>query len=125
MSGQKGKTMDFEDFTLDDEVNKLFERITDRKGDDKKAEDVKKDDVPEEPAEETANAGEAEPAGDEKKMSYEQAFAELEQLVSKMESGKLALDESIKAYEEGTKLVKYCENELARYEAVIKKMTGQ
>ena len=125
MSGQKGKTMDFEDFTLDDEVNKLFERITDRKGDDKKTEDVKKDDVPEEPAEETANTGEAEAAGDEKKLSYEQAFVELEQLVSKMESGKLSLDESIKAYEEGTKLVKYCESELARYEAVIKKMTGQ
>ena len=57
MSGQKGKTMDFEDFTLDDEVNKLFERITDRKGDDKKTADVKKDVVPEEPAEETANTG--------------------------------------------------------------------
>lgn len=125
MSGQKGKAMSFEDFTLEDEVNKLFERMTDRKGDEKKNADVKKEDAPEEAAENTAEAGVTGTVGDEKKMSYEQAFAELEQLVSKMESGKLTLDESIKAYEEGTKLVKYCESELARYEAVIKKMTGQ
>jgi exodeoxyribonuclease VII small subunit len=125
MSGQKGKAMSFEDFTLEDEVNKLFERMTDRKGDEKKNADVKKEDAPEEAAENTAEAGVTGTDGDEKKMSYEQAFAELEQLVSKMESGKLTLDESIKAYEEGTKLVKYCESELARYEAVIKKMTGQ
>ncbi len=125
MSGQKGKAMSFEDFTLEDEVNKLFERMTDRKGDEKKNADVKKEDAPEEAAENTAEAGVTGTGGDEKKMSYEQAFAELEQLVSKMESGKLTLDESIKAYEEGTKLVKYCESELARYEAVIKKMTGQ
>lgn len=117
--------MSFEDFTLEDEVNKLFERMTDRKGDEKKNADVKKEDAPEEAAENTAEAGETGTDGEEKKMSYEQAFAELEQLVSKMESGKLTLDESIKAYEEGTKLVKYCESELARYEAVIKKMTGQ
>lgn len=125
MSGQKGKAMSFEDFTLEDEVNKLFERMTDRKVDEKKNADVKKEDAPEEAAENTAEAGETGTDGEEKKMSYEQAFAELEQLVSKMESGKLTLDESIKAYEEGTKLVKYCESELARYEAVIKKMTGQ
>ena len=41
-----------------------------------------------------------------------------------MESGKLTLEESVKAYEEGAKLVKYCESELARYEEVIKKLAG-
>ncbi len=59
-----------------------------------------------------------------KKPSFEEAYARLEQLVSQMESGKLTLEESVKAYEEGAKLVKYCESELARYEEVIKKLAG-
>ena len=118
--------MDFDDFTLEDEVNKLFERMTDRITDAKKSGEDKGE-APEEAADTVENAAgdETADAGEGGKLSYEQAFAQLEQLVSKMESGKLTLDESIKAYEEGTKLVKYCESELARYEAVIKKMTGQ
>ena len=57
-----------------------------------------------------------------KKLSFEDAYAQLEKIVAKMESGKLTLEESVKAYEEGAKLVKYCESELARYEEVIKKL---
>ena len=60
-----------------------------------------------------------------KEQTFEEAYARLEQIVSKMESGKLTLEESVKAYEEGAKLVKYCESELARYEEVIKKLAGK
>ena len=41
--------MSFEDFTLEDEVNKLFERMTDRKGDEKKNADVKRKTLPKRP----------------------------------------------------------------------------
>lgn len=57
-------------------------------------------------------------------LSFEDAYARLEQIVSRMESGKLTLEESVKAYEEGAKLVKYCESELAKYEEVIKNLAG-
>lgn len=63
------------------------------------------------------------PEEDGKKLSFEEAYGKLEQIVSKMESGNLTLEESVKAYEEGAKLVKYCESELARYEEVIKKLS--
>ena len=59
----------------------------------------------------------------EEKLTYEQAYTELEELVKKMETGGLTLEESIKAYERGTELVKLCEAELSRYEEVIKKLT--
>ena len=66
----------------------------------------------------------AEMTAEEKKPTYEEAFAELEKLVAKMESGNLTLDESIKAYERGTEIIKFCETELARYDEIIKKLQG-
>lgn len=56
---------------------------------------------------------------DEEKITYEVAYAKLEKLVKSMESGELSLDDSIKAYEEGLKLLKICESELARYEKLL------
>ncbi|MBR1811877.1 MAG: exodeoxyribonuclease VII small subunit [Clostridia bacterium] len=43
-----------------------------------------------------------------KKMTYEQALEKLQQTVNAMESGTVSLDESVKLYEEGTKLAVYC-----------------
>ncbi|MBR5060102.1 MAG: exodeoxyribonuclease VII small subunit [Clostridia bacterium] len=60
----------------------------------------------------------------DRKPTYEEAFAELEDLVAKMESSNLTLDESIKAYERGSALIRFCENELSRYDEVIKKLQG-
>lgn len=56
---------------------------------------------------------------DEEKITYEMAYARLEKLVKSMESGDLTLDDSIKAYEEGLKLLKICESELSRYEKLL------
>lgn len=56
---------------------------------------------------------------DEEKITYEMAYARLEKLVKSMESGDLTLDDSIKAYEEGLKLLKICESELNRYEKLL------
>ena len=59
---------------------------------------------------------------DEEKMTYEEAFAKLEELVRKMENGELTLSESIKSYEEGMKLLKICEGELGKYEKLIESL---
>jgi len=40
--------------------------------------------------------------------SFEQAMAELAQLVTQMESGQLPLEASVAAYARGSELVRYC-----------------
>lgn len=60
---------------------------------------------------------EKEKAGE--KLSYEEAVAQLEQLVKQMESGNLTLQESVSAYEKGIGLIRFCESELEKYEKLI------
>lgn len=48
-----------------------------------------------------------------KKMKYEDAVSRLEEIVEALESGDKSLDESMKLFEEGTKLCLYC-NELLK-----------
>ncbi|KZD10294.1 exodeoxyribonuclease VII small subunit [Oceanibaculum pacificum] len=45
-------------------------------------------------------------------MSFEQALAELEAIVSKLEKGEIGLEDSIDAYERGAKLKDHCEAKL-------------
>ena len=45
---------------------------------------------------------------DVQSMSFEDALADLEQIVRKLESGKGKLDEAIVAYERGAALKKHC-----------------
>ncbi len=59
----------------------------------------------------------------QKDLTFEQAMARLEEITGNMESGKLTLDESIAAFEEGSKLVKYCREKLEAYGAKIKEIT--
>ena len=44
----------------------------------------------------------------EKNQSFEQNIARLEQIVRAMERGDVALDESLKLFQEGTELVRSC-----------------
>ncbi len=60
---------------------------------------------------------------DVKAMSFEQALAELEQIVAKLEGGKAALAESIAIYERGEALKSHCETLLKQAEARIEKIT--
>lgn len=43
-----------------------------------------------------------------KKMTFEESMARLEQIVRAMERGDVALEESLKLFQEGTELVKSC-----------------
>lgn len=45
-------------------------------------------------------------------LKYEQAVKRLEEIVAKLEGGSLSLDESLKLYEEGAKLLDYCRKTL-------------
>lgn len=56
-------------------------------------------------------------------MSFEQAMGELEQVVSKLERGDVALEDSIKLYERGAELKKRCEAKLKEAEEKVAAIT--
>ena len=56
--------------------------------------------------------------------TFEKAMARLEQIVAALESGKCTLDESLKLFEEGTKLTCYCSKALKTAEQKIVKLTA-
>jgi len=56
---------------------------------------------------------------DSPKLSFEQALARLEQLVTAIEQGEVTLEESIDKYAEGVELVKKCRAILDRAEKKI------
>lgn len=56
-------------------------------------------------------------------MAFEDKLKTLEEIVQKMGSGEMKLDEMIKAYEEGQKLVTDCSKELEAIRLRIEKVT--
>jgi exodeoxyribonuclease VII small subunit len=56
-------------------------------------------------------------------LPFEKALAQLEDIVNKLESGKVDLEQSIAIYERGEALKKHCENLLKDAEARIEKIT--
>ena len=55
-------------------------------------------------------------------MSFEEAIAELEDIVGRLESGEEPLAESIKLYERGSELKKRCEEALGEAEQRVAKL---
>ena len=45
-------------------------------------------------------------------LTYEKAFNRLEEIVEKLENGSVPLEESMKLFEEGTKLANFCNTKL-------------
>lgn len=56
-------------------------------------------------------------------MSFEQAMAELEQVVGQLERGDVPLEDSIKLYERGAELKKRCETKLKEAEEKVAQIT--
>lgn len=56
--------------------------------------------------------------------SFEEAMAELEQLVARMEAGELPLEASVAAYKRGSELVKYCAAQLEKVDSQVKVLEG-
>ena len=55
--------------------------------------------------------------------TFETAMTRLEQIVAALEGGKCSLDDSLKLFEEGTKLTAYCNKLLKEAEQKIVKLT--
>jgi exodeoxyribonuclease VII small subunit len=56
-------------------------------------------------------------------LSFEQALAELEQIVARLESGQAPLDESIEIYKRGSALKGHCEAKLNAARLQVEKIT--
>ena len=56
-------------------------------------------------------------------MSFEEALAELEAIVQKLERGQLDLESSIQAYERGTALRAHCADKLRQVQLRVEKLT--
>ncbi len=52
-------------------------------------------------------------------LTFEKAFSRLEEILEKMNSGALALDESIRLYEEADQLIQLCNKRLSQAETKI------
>ncbi len=57
-----------------------------------------------------------------KKLSFEESMTRLEQIVRSMERGDVALEESLKLFQEGTELVKDCQKLLEEAQLQVKKI---
>lgn len=58
----------------------------------------------------------------EQKLTFEAAMQRLEQIVRAMERGDAPLDDSLKLFEEGTQLVRYCANMLDEAQMKVQKV---
>lgn len=53
---------------------------------------------------------------------FEKSLQELEQIVSKMESGELGLEESLNRFEQGIKLARQCQDTLSEAELRVEQL---
>lgn len=66
----------------------------------------------------TGNTGEE--ASNDASIDFEDALAQLEGLVEKMETGSLSLEESLRAFESGVRLARHCQTVLEQAELRVK-----
>jgi exodeoxyribonuclease VII small subunit len=57
--------------------------------------------------------------------SFEAAIERLEELVTQLEGGDVPLEKSLAAFEEGRKLIAYCEQKLQVAEQVLKQLAAE
>lgn len=55
-------------------------------------------------------------------LSFEEALAQLENIVRELEGGKIKLDDAVDAYEKATALKKFCEEKLKAAQLKIEKI---
>ena len=57
--------------------------------------------------------------------SFEQALAELEKIVKKMESGELSLEQALATHKRGLELAKFCQQRLEAAQQQVKVLEGE
>ena len=55
-----------------------------------------------------------------KSNTFEKSLAELEKIVAQLEQGELSLDEAMRAFEQGVKLTRNCQNQLDTAEQKVR-----
>ena len=58
-------------------------------------------------------------------VSFEQALAELEKIVKKMESGDLTLEQALATHKRGLELAKFCQQRLEAAQQQVKVLEGE
>ena len=62
----------------------------------------------------------------DKELSFEEAMLRLEEITKKLENGTVSLDDSLKLFEEGVALVRFCNSKLEDAKLrVLKVTTGE
>lgn len=56
------------------------------------------------------------------KLNFEDALAQLENIVRELEAGKIKLDDAVEAYEKATSLKRFCEDKLKKAQLKIEKI---
>jgi len=64
------------------------------------------------------------PSG-EAKLNFEQALAELEKIVARMESGELSLEQSLATHKRGLELARFCQQKLEAAQQQVKVLEGE
>lgn len=59
---------------------------------------------------------------EEKKLTIEEAFAEIDSKVKALEDEGISLEDSFKEYQKGMELVKYCHEAISEVEQKVKKI---
>ena len=55
-------------------------------------------------------------------LKFEEAIAKLDDIVKKLERGDVPLDKTLELFQEGTALIKYCEDKLDNAEQIVVKL---
>ena len=64
------------------------------------------------------------PSSEPAQLSFEQALAELEKIVSRMESGDLSLEQALAAHKRGLELARFCQGRLESAQQQVKVLEG-
>ena len=59
------------------------------------------------------------------KLTFEQALAELEKIVARMESGELSLEQALATHKRGLELARFCQQKLEAAQQQVKVLEGE
>ena len=64
-------------------------------------------------------------SADAKPLNFEQALAELEKIVARMESGELSLEQSLATHKRGLELARFCQQKQEAAQQQVKVLEGE
>jgi exodeoxyribonuclease VII small subunit len=64
-------------------------------------------------------------AGEPARLDFEQALAELEKIVARMESGELSLEQALATHKRGLELARFCQQQLEAAREQVKVLEGE